>query len=718
MRTIKSAVVFLFLLIFAFNIWAEGDLSEIKVLLEKGVNEYENPDTQSLSIVTFNSVLDRIRLLPEGMSSSDEVKAVLKKTYEYKGLAHFNRGEKDKAEKSFTMLIMLDPLATLDEDLLSPKITNFFKKIKNQLVGYLTVTAIPAASDVYVDGEFFGITPVYSKEIFAGNHKLTVKHKGYDVIQKDFTVEAGSKVEILDVTLQLISGICYIRTSPSGVKVFLDDELQGITQRKEIGSTKEDVGIEERDIGEIKLEYVSTGVHELKLQKDCYLDNRAKIKVIIGDNQYPTFTLELAKAKISVSCRTDGNEVFLDDEYFGITPIKGESLCAGEYAIKVIFPNKRLFVARYLVKKDDDIKIFAEPKPTIAFLGFYSAQNGEYMHGESVRFAESMKDLEDLTMLSLSSTRKTLKAEKISLGDKKNFIISEESGVILQIKDEFAKKLFEKFYCELFVFGLVESQRGLSSDATLYLFSIHERKPDFAEISLSEFSSYKTIKDKLLRKFNYMVKDIGVSYMDNEMAEGPVICEILKSESGDLKVGDVILSIDGKPIKSSASLRDYLNSLEEGKKMVELAIMRDGSKLTKEIRLGTSRNDLPIGGYPYFYNKIIVDLLIQLNEEGSNDVRDLLNYNLALSFIHFKSWEKALIFLSEVTDPSGEYLPNGVVDFYKGICYQKLGKKEKAIETFEKASKDEEATLFYAGGPQISPIASYYIASLEEERVE
>ena len=94
--------------------------------LEKGLSEYEDPNKQIDAINSLNSVLDKIKLLPQDLISSDEVKDILKKSYEYIGLAHFNRGELDKAERNFTLLIMLDPTSSLDESFLSPKIIKYF----------------------------------------------------------------------------------------------------------------------------------------------------------------------------------------------------------------------------------------------------------------------------------------------------------------------------------------------------------------------------------------------------------------------------------------------------------------------------------------------------------------------------------------------------------------------------------------------------------------
>ncbi len=58
--------------------------------------------------------------------------------------------------------------------------------------GGIAVGSTPVGANVYLDGEFKGLTPLNMKDIPAGTHNLLVTLKGYDDQQQAVTVTAGT----------------------------------------------------------------------------------------------------------------------------------------------------------------------------------------------------------------------------------------------------------------------------------------------------------------------------------------------------------------------------------------------------------------------------------------------------------------------------------------------------------------------------------------------
>ena len=121
-------------------------------------------------------------------------------------------------------------------------------------------------------------------------------------------------------------------------------------------------------------------------------------------------------------------------------------------------------------------------------MDLFSRKEREYVADISKKLFNSIKDIDNLSILGLDPARKLLEAENIKVGDNRNFILSKKSGDILQVKDKLANKLSELFYSELFMFGIVDNRKKLSMDVIVYLFSTHETKPDVERISLSDLS--------------------------------------------------------------------------------------------------------------------------------------------------------------------------------------------------------------------------------------
>jgi serine protease Do len=63
------------------------------------------------------------------------------------------------------------------------------------------------------------------------------------------------------------------------------------------------------------------------------------------------------------------------------------------------------------------------------------------------------------------------------------------------------------------------------------------------------------------------------------------------ADQANLRVGDVVVAVEGKKVKTQMDLRDHILRYEPGDR-VELTILRNGSKQSITVRLGTRPPDI------------------------------------------------------------------------------------------------------------------------------
>ncbi len=81
----------------------------------------------------------------------------------------------------------------------------------------LTVTSDPTGSNVYIDGEFMGVTPL-SLNLKTGQYRLTVKQEGYHKETRWIDYTEGDKRGI-DITLKQITGYLYLEAVPPHAEI-------------------------------------------------------------------------------------------------------------------------------------------------------------------------------------------------------------------------------------------------------------------------------------------------------------------------------------------------------------------------------------------------------------------------------------------------------------------------------------------------------------------
>jgi len=124
--------------------------------------------------------------------------------------------------------------------------------------GYLSVQSRPSGAQVYIDGVFYGTTPLSNFQVPAGLRTVTVTKEGYrDYVTQVRVTSTGLRV--ITATLQPLFATIEVRSFPQGARVFLDGQERGNTP--------------------LRLTGVTPGTHTLLLTKPGYRDYSTSISI-------------------------------------------------------------------------------------------------------------------------------------------------------------------------------------------------------------------------------------------------------------------------------------------------------------------------------------------------------------------------------------------------------------------------------------------------------
>ncbi len=282
MATVKKIFIIFILNSLIGLICLNGSHAETgEELLLKGVESYNIGDytaTQKLLV----------KALPLLKENSKLVEA-----RKYLAFVYIAYGENQKAQDEFTEALKIDNAFRLDAKTTSPKIMDVFRKAKAGVVaeGAISVITKPEGAKVYLDSSLIGETPLRQDEVSAGQYKIIIKKKGYEVIEGEITVKDKVMTNI-EYALLESTGILNIISEPSQADVSFDSEPVGKSP--------------------VKIKNVSGGSHIVKVSKKYYDDFEKETVFNKGEEKGLNITLKKRLAllgPITEAGQTEGRAV-------------------------------------------------------------------------------------------------------------------------------------------------------------------------------------------------------------------------------------------------------------------------------------------------------------------------------------------------------------------------------------------------------------------------
>jgi PKD repeat protein len=194
--------------------------------------------------------------------------------------------------------------------------------------GTLAISSIPPGATVYIDNVVKGITPVTLTDTAAGSHTLLLTRAGYDDYSRNFITEPSTPATIgatltksvTGTTTQLTPsyGSVAITSMPSGAAVYLDDNPRGTAP--------------------VVIPGVLPGNHKVILSLRGYDDWNQVVSVGSGQTAAVNAVL-VAQApstgSLAVTSDPAGAEIYIDDDFRGVSPVTISGLSAGPHTLSV-----------------------------------------------------------------------------------------------------------------------------------------------------------------------------------------------------------------------------------------------------------------------------------------------------------------------------------------------------------------------------------------------
>ncbi len=230
-------------------------------LLLKGIESYNSGDytaTQKLLLKAAPLLNDNSKLV---------------EAHKYLAFVYIAYGENQKANDEFVEALKIDNTFRLDSKTTSPKIMDVFRKAKAGVVaeGAISVVTKPEGAKVYLDNNLIGETPLRQDEVSAGQHKIMIRKKGYEIIEVEIAVKDKVMTNI-EYALLESTGILTIISEPSQADISFDNEPIGKAP--------------------VKIKNVSGGPHVVKISRKNYDDFEKEMVFNKGEEKGLNITLK------------------------------------------------------------------------------------------------------------------------------------------------------------------------------------------------------------------------------------------------------------------------------------------------------------------------------------------------------------------------------------------------------------------------------------------
>jgi len=191
--------------------------------------------------------------------------------------------------------------------------------------GALYIISSPSGASVNLDGLYKGKTPITLSNLAAGTHILQLDYAGYYDWKSTVEVpEGGTKT--VSATLNPMpassTGWVYVSSSPGGASVTLDGNSVGQTPAS----------------GSLKLNSVAVGDHTVILQLTGYTSYSTRTSVSPNSVTEVSAVLVPAgmssgKGAMSISSNPTGANIFVDNNFIGISPLTANDIAAGNHLV-------------------------------------------------------------------------------------------------------------------------------------------------------------------------------------------------------------------------------------------------------------------------------------------------------------------------------------------------------------------------------------------------
>jgi tetratricopeptide (TPR) repeat protein len=697
----------------------QGLLFQLSQQYSEAMELFRDPQRQSQSIEFLSQIIRAIddeRRMRDQIS--DELKGLQEQCFEHRARAYFNAGQLQGAGDDFRQLILANPRYALNEEELSPKIIDFFEDRKKQLVGFIAVNSEPPGARVTVNGDFVGITNFFPVEVHTGLAGVEIELVGHDPISREEVNILPGETRTIDVVLVRNSAKLPIITQPADVEIWVDGELVG----KTAGNLPRDLRSfmpAEYDVEQLSAPFdlaaIPVGRHTIEFRRDCYESAQIGFEAEEPkDYTAQIIRLEDSIGQLRLTSTPDGARVFIDGEYKGNTPLDLSRVCSGPHHVEVKHPTGK-YVEDIELGRDEDLSLECPIRPSLAFFGIAAEPGVSNRDQEDVR-QKVTAELQKLTAMNLLHVSAEQARDLLGRDGLMTFVSKDVAGDLSRADPErvrdLSDKVGESLEVEALLVGYIPAQK-LTKDVVFNLLATGSTAPDTFTVNYLDREAMPAFVELLTSSTPIYGSWIGLQSVDTHLRSGSIVLKIGPdgpAAQAGIELGDVIVEVEGEPIKDTLALLTKVGAKEPGDTL-SIKLQRQGTSRDAQISVGMTPLEIPMNRSGFLYNKAIIDLRHRMVVEPS--VEPLARLNLALCHMELGNYETALReHLPRITLPAEPGISQGTVYYHTGVCYERLDEKAEAVRMFREALQFPEATVQSNDGPRVTPLAERKLREL------
>ena len=643
-----------------------------------------------------------IALFEPRAATEPEARVSLGAAYELRARARFGVADLPGATSDLEALLRQIPEHTLSPDL-NPRFQRLFETARQAVTGEIALAVSPDGAAIAVDG-----VPLQGRagplRLSAGAHTITANRTGFKPGATTVQVPPGGK---LDVTLTLEREFATVafNTTPADVDVLIDGVPRGRTKAADATSTGAGIS------ASFVLSDLKLGTYTLELRKPCYIPFRAPLPVTtLTDRSLEPIKLQPSVGTITFEGLPANAVVYIDHAARGSAATYSD-VCAGDRTVEVRSPQGR-FVQRLPVQAGQKYTIRPQIKPAFALL---SSAGGEGIRRGDVRprVEEQLQSAASLTLYVPPPGRAEELLKKLELPpDWLDFSrVKQPLGRAATIGADTRRGYGVELADQLEAQGIGAITILSAADppeVRLSLLARGSSVPDVLEVKLVDPGSVLSTLERLNVSMPLHSAWAGFLAMDvlDGPAPGAVVARVTpgtQAATAGLEPGDVFLSANGQPTPDAAALTAAMDAaLPAGKIAVELR-SRAGAAKRADLTLIRAPRAITPDDQSILFNTLLGHLRQRLAAATSPEDQSVLRLNIGIALIALENWADALASFEGVRLGTGSGVAEGTLQYYRGLCFSRLGKFAEAQKAWI-AARDSDAWLT-EDGPPVKPLA-------------
>lgn len=649
--------------------------------------------------------------------------------------------DNEKALESFQELLRVLPQFSGD---LSPLEQQLVDQVRQQQGGVLEVTSAVAGAAVLINGMAAGVTgdvPVRTP-LVAGTYEVRLEKAGFKPAVGDATVTAGQTTTVGDMApVQNVPPLLFL-SDRDGVGVVLDNVDLGpmvpLSVLRTRVSPSESAAIDrfvlaasldpERTAGTLIRQPAVDRPMTVRFHRDCFVGETRTIQATpdmldagesaqavawLGDESVLRLKPDVGSLRI-VSTPADA-DVFLDDQLVGRTPFE-RAVCVGAHRIRVRHRIGSYNLAATIARGRTEA-IDVTIKPDIAFLG---AVDSDGRPSPALTASVDGALARGLGTLHLAS-RQALPPEVTPWTDRST--ASLVSAVGRDDRDAIARLLAQAAANFEAPVLLCAALRPGGTAFDVLVFWIDHPGVDRLSIEGLTDADLARVVERIdaPRDVGDVIEgnDLGMRVADTGLANASLLVITVRPGSpaavAGVRPGDAIAAVEGTP-STAAQLAARVSALKPGD---FIAVRVTGPEATtRDMSVAVQRVPRRAPGFSARIagNTLVAKLTARSLTATTPAERGLVAFNLAVTYMRFGEWRRALAGLLALSDvPGGDGVGTGMAKFLAARCHEELGEREAAAALYASAAAVEDQTASDDGTP-VAALARYRLAMLAGSR--